>query len=96
MNIKLNEHIIDAISCNCISNTVTIYQNIVSYDEIQKHLKPTNDIQILKYDNSIIESYKNMEFQNIEQPDNSQTEMNLIFVLKESDDDMDLAAETDI
>jgi len=49
MNIKLNEHMIDAISCNCIGNQLTIYQNTVSYDEILKHIRPVNDIRILKF-----------------------------------------------
>ncbi|MCI8669971.1 MAG: hypothetical protein HFI34_10725 [Lachnospiraceae bacterium] len=90
MNIKLNEHIIDAISCNCIGNQLTIYQNTVPYAEILKHIHPVNDIRILKYDGSVIENYKNMALDNTKQPDENQTEMNLTFVLAESMDDKDI------
>lgn len=93
MNIKLNEHRIDAISCNCIGNQLTIYQNTVSYDEILKHIRPVNDIQILKYDGSVIESYKNMALDDTRRPDKDQTEMNLTFVVTESGDEPEAAAD---
>ena len=96
MNIKLNEHMIDAISCNCIGNQLTIYQNTVSYDEILKHISPVNDIRILKYDGSVIESYKNMVLDNTEHPDKDQTEMNLTFILAESNNEPELTEDKNI